>query len=128
MTHSPKRRKSAVFAEFHEFLSSPSKHFGPQFQYLSLEKLLFLVAKTNFHFIFLTKKYCFRRISWVFIGPPKIFFGPQFPYLSLEKLLFFVPKINFHFIFSGIKNSYAEKSAVFAEFHEFLSFSKLFFW
>ena len=33
----------------------------------------------------------------------------------------FVAKTNFHFIFCGIKNSYAEKSAVFAEFHEFLS-------
>ena len=28
MTHSPKRGKSAVFAEFHEFLSSPQFFFG----------------------------------------------------------------------------------------------------
>ena len=37
------------------------------------------------------------------------------------KTAFFLTKTDCYFIFSEIKNSYAEKSAVFAEFHEFLS-------
>ena len=51
---------------------------------------------------------------------PQTIFGPQLVFVSW-KIAFFVGKIDFHFIFSEIKNSYAEKSAVFAEFHEFLS-------
>jgi hypothetical protein len=81
MTHSPRREKSAVFAEFHEFLSSP---------------------------------------------PKKNIFGPQFPYLSLEKLLFLQPKQTFIVFFSETKNSYAEKSAVFAEFMSFYRPPKFF--
>jgi hypothetical protein len=73
--------------------------------------------------------------------------------ISRQKTVCFAAKIDFHFIFSEIKNSYAEnnccfcsqnrypkptftvflemknsnpeKSAVFAEFHEFLSFTKI---
>ena len=61
-------------------------------------------------------------------SPQKKTFGPQFPYLSIEKLLFSKPKPTFiFFVFSAINNSYEEKSAVFAEFHEFLS-SPQFFW
>jgi len=35
--------------------------------------------------------------------------------------VFFVVKTDFHFTFSKIKNSYAEKRAVFAKFHKLLS-------
>jgi len=57
------------------------------------------------------EKWCFRRISWVFIGP-KIFFGPQFQYLSLETA-FFVAETDFHFIFLTKKHCFHRISWVF---------------
>ena len=81
ITHSPKRGKSAVFAEFHEFLSPPQKK--------------------------------------------RIFLDRSFRIYPLKNC-FFCSQNQVSFFFSGIKNSYAEKSAVFAKCYEFLSSPKLF--
>ena len=79
-------------------------------------------------FYFSDKKALFSQNFMSLSRPSKKYFlDRSFRICPLKNCFFFVPKINFHFIFSGIKNSYAEKSAVFAEFHEFLSFSKFFF-
>jgi len=62
-----------------------------------------------------------------FYRPQNVFLDRSFCICPL-KSAFFVAKIDFDFIFSEIKNSYAEKSAVFAEFHKFLSSPPIFFW
>jgi hypothetical protein len=132
-------RISAVFAEFHKLLSPlfplpQKKTFWTAVTVLVPWKTAFFVAKTSFHIIFSViknscrKKCCFRRISLVFIPPPKknFFFWTAVSVIVSWKTAFFEAKIDFHFFFSEIKNSYAEKSAVFAEFHEFLSSPKFF--
>ena len=63
-------RKSAVFAEFHEFLSFTKKIILASSFRISSQKTAFFEAKTDFHLIcFWNKKFicrkkcCFRRIS-----------------------------------------------------------------
>jgi hypothetical protein len=94
MAHSPKRGESAVFAEFHEFLSSPQKILKPQFQYLSLEKLLFFVAKIDFHFIFselkiyMQKKVLFSQNFMSFYRTLQFFLGNIFKYVKKKSAIF----------------------------------------
>ena len=128
MTHSPKRKKSAVFAEFHEFLSYRSFSICP------LKNCFFRIQNQLLFYFFWNKKFIYVEKSAVFAefheflsSPPQTNFWTAVSVFVPWKNAFFIAKTNFHFIFSETKNSYAEKSADFAEFHEFLSSPKFFF-
>ena len=110
--------KSAVFAEFHEFLSSPKKFLDRSYRICLLKNCFFLNQNRLLFYFFWNKKFicrkkcCFRRISWVFRADQKNNFDQQFPYFP-QKTAFFEVKTGFHFIFSEKKNSYAEKKCCF---------------
>jgi hypothetical protein len=101
--------------------SSP-QHFWTSVSVFVPWKTVFFVAETDSHFIFsknkkfiCRKKCCFRECYIFLLSPPhpKIFvLNSRVPYLSNQNLL------SFHFFWSEIKNSRAEKSAVFAEIHD----------
>ena len=88
ITYSPKRRTSEVFAEFHEFLSSPEKLLDRSFRICPL-KICFFRRQNQLSFYFFwnkklicRKKCLFSQNFMSFCRPPKFFWGNIFKYVK----------------------------------------------